>query len=88
MKKEEFIKLAPGCGYGSEDRARDYTERNPKSNHGNYREIQGVVMFEELYKFISRLHCGIKFMPEKNFNELLSRCDWEQKIYALCFRYW
>lgn len=34
MKKEEFIKLAPGCGYGSEDRARDYTERNPKTHYG------------------------------------------------------
>lgn len=50
--------------------------------------IQGVEMFEELYKFISRLHYGIKFMPEKDFDELLSRCDWEQKMYALCFRYW
>lgn len=50
--------------------------------------IQGVAMFEELYKFISRLHYGIKFMPEKDFDELLSRCDWEQKMYALCFRYW
>ncbi len=27
-------------------------------------------MFEELYKFISRLHYGIKFMPEKDFDEL------------------
>ena len=44
-------------------------------------------MFKEIYKFISRLHYGIKFMPEKDFNELLSRCDWEQKMYALCFRY-
>jgi hypothetical protein len=44
-------------------------------------------MFEELYKFISRLHYWIKFMPEKDFDELLSRCDWEQKMYALCFRY-
>lgn len=26
-------------------------------------------MFEELYKFISRLHYGIKFMPEKDFDE-------------------
>lgn len=34
MKKEEFIKLAPGCGYGSEERARDYTERNPKMHYG------------------------------------------------------
>ena len=50
--------------------------------------IQGVEMFEELYKFISRLHYGIKFMPEQDFDELLSRCDWEQKMYALCFRYW
>ena len=50
--------------------------------------IQGVEMFEELYQFISRLHYGIKFMPEKDFDELLSRCDWEQKMYALCFRYW
>lgn len=33
MKKEEFIKLAPKCGYGSEDRARDYTERNPKMHY-------------------------------------------------------
>ena len=40
-------------------------------------------MFEELYKFISRLHYGIKFMLEKDFDELLSRCDWEQKMYAL-----
>lgn len=45
-------------------------------------------MFQEIYRFITRLHYGIKFMPEKDFNELLSRCDWEQKIYALCFRYW
>mgnify|MGYP000005207082 FL=1 len=45
-------------------------------------------MFEELYKFISRLHYRIKFMPEKDFDELLSQCDWEQKMYALCFRYW
>ena len=37
-------------------------------------------MFEELYKFIFRLHYGIKFMPEKDFDELLSRWDWEQKI--------
>ena len=44
-------------------------------------------MFEELYKFISRLHYGIKFMPEKDFDELLSLCDWQEKIYALCFRY-
>lgn len=44
-------------------------------------------MFEELYKFISRLHYGIKFMPEKGFDELLSRCDWEQNMYALRFRY-
>lgn len=44
-------------------------------------------MFKEIYKFISRVHYRIKFMPEKDFNELLSRCDWEQKIYALCFRY-
>jgi hypothetical protein len=44
-------------------------------------------MFEELYKFIARLHYGIKFMSEKDFNKLLSRCDWEQKIYALSFRY-
>lgn len=49
--------------------------------------VVGVAMFEELYKFISRLHYGIKFMPEKDFDELLSRCDWEQKMYALCFRY-
>lgn len=34
MKKEEFIKLAQKCGYGSEDRARDYTERNPKTHYG------------------------------------------------------
>ena len=33
MKKEEFINLAPKCGYGSEDRARDYTERNPKMHY-------------------------------------------------------
>ena len=59
-----------------------------ESNYGDYEEIQGVAMFEELYKFISRLHYGIKFMPEKDFDELLSRCDWEQKMYALCFRYW
>ncbi len=26
-------------------------------------------MFEELYKFISRLHYGIKFMPEKDFDD-------------------
>ena len=45
-------------------------------------------MFEELYKFIARLHYRIKFMPEKDFDELLSRCDLEQKIYVLCFRYW
>ena len=44
-------------------------------------------MFEELYKFISRLHYGIKFMLEKDFDELLSRCDGEQRMYALCFRY-
>ena len=31
MKKEVFIELAPKCGYGSEERARDYTERNPKT---------------------------------------------------------
>lgn len=36
-------------------------------------------MFEELYKFISRLHYGIKFMPEKDFDELLSRCDWSKR---------
>lgn len=34
MKKEEFIKLAQKCGYGSEDRARGYTERNPKTHYG------------------------------------------------------
>ncbi len=45
-------------------------------------------MFQEIYRFITRLHYGIKFMPEKDFNELLSRCDWEQKIYAFYFRYW
>lgn len=45
-------------------------------------------MLEEIYKFIVKLHYGIKFMPEKDFDELLSRCDWEQKMYALCFRYW
>lgn len=58
----------------------DYCDRD-------FGEIQEVAMFKEIYKFISRLHYGIKFMPEKDFNELLSRCDWEQKIYALCFRY-
>lgn len=46
-----------------------------------------VQVSEELYKIIFRLHYGIKFMPEKDFDELLSRCDWEQKMYALCFRY-
>ena len=59
----------------------DYCDRD-------FGEIQGVAMFKEIYKFISRLYYGIKFMPEKDFNELLSRCDWEQKIYALFFRYW
>jgi hypothetical protein len=63
-------------------------KRDGESNYGDYGEIQGVAMFEELYKFISRLHYGIKFMPEKDFDELLSRCEWEQKIYALYFRYW
>nr|DAQ70514.1 MAG TPA: hypothetical protein [Bacteriophage sp.] len=33
------------------------------------------------------MHYGIKFMPAKDFDELLSLCDWEQKMYALYFRY-
>lgn len=44
-------------------------------------------MLEEIYKFIVKLHYGIKFMTEKDFDELLSLCDWQEKIYALCFRY-
>ena len=33
MKKEVFIKLAPKCGYGSEERAREYTVKNPKTHY-------------------------------------------------------
>lgn len=33
MKREEFIKLAPRCGYGSEERARDYADGNPKEDY-------------------------------------------------------
>ena len=32
-------------------------------------------MFEELYKFISRLHYGIKFMPEKDISVRLGAKD-------------
>lgn len=33
MKREEFIKLAPKCGYGSEERARDYVDEIPKEDY-------------------------------------------------------
>ena len=75
---------------GRQGRARNIGLEYAGADYIGYMDIDDIAepeMFEELYKFISRLHYGIKFMPEKDFDELLSRCDWEQKMYALCFRY-
>jgi hypothetical protein len=44
-------------------------------------------MFEEIYRFIFKLRLGIKLMSDTDFARLLDSCDYQQKIYALYFRY-
>ena len=33
MKKEEFIELAPKCGYGKKEAAKKYVEEHPKDDY-------------------------------------------------------
>lgn len=44
-------------------------------------------MFQEIYRFLSKLHLQIKFMSDEDFDKLLTQCDYQQTIYALYFRY-
>lgn len=44
-------------------------------------------MFEEIGRFILQLRLSIKLMTEDDFVELLKKCDYQQTLYALYFRY-
>jgi hypothetical protein len=44
-------------------------------------------MFDSIYRFIFELRLQIKIMPHDDFIKLLDKCDYQQLIYALYFRY-
>lgn len=47
----------------------------------------GDSMFETIYSFIFKLRLQIKIMSHDDFIKLLDKCDYQQLIYALYFRY-
>lgn len=47
----------------------------------------GDSMFDSIYRFIFELRLQIKIMPYDDFIKLLDRCNYQQLIYALYFRY-
>jgi hypothetical protein len=44
-------------------------------------------MFEDICRFVYELRLRIKLMSDTDFVRLLDSCDYQQKIYALYFRY-
>lgn len=44
-------------------------------------------LFDSIYRFIFKLRLQIKIMPYDDFIKLLDRCNYQQLIYALYFRY-
>lgn len=44
-------------------------------------------MYYKIYSFLLELKIKIKVMTEDDFIKMLSELDYEQKVYAIYFRY-